>query len=171
MNGYTAIHRDVAGHLPLNKISKGFFFETEMLIRLNTLRAVAVDVPMRARYGGERSSLKASRLAAEFLVKHLGFLGKRIAYNYYLRDLSLASIQLPLGLLLLSFGIGFGGYQWMESARSGLPTPAGTVMVAALPLLVGIQFVLAFIGFDIAQVPRRPMQGRLLPGRRRNPDA
>ena len=167
MNGYTAIHGDVAGHLPLDKISKGYFFETEMLIRLNTLRAVVVDVPMSAKYGDERSNLKASRIAGEFLLKHVGFLFKRIGYNYYLRDLSLASIQLPLGLLLLFFGIGFGGYQWIESARAGLPTSAGTVMLAALPLLVGIQLVLAFIGFDIASVPRRPIQGRFLSGRRR----
>ena len=168
MNGYTAIHGDVAGHLPLDKISRGYFFETEMLIRLNTLRAVVVDIPMSAKYGEERSNLKVSRIAGEFLVKHLRFLFKRIGYNYYLRDLSLASIQLPLGLLLLFFGIGFGGWQWIESARAGLPTSAGTVMLAALPLLVGIQLVLAFIGFDIASVPRRPIQGRFLSGRRRD---
>lgn len=167
MNGYTAIHGAVAGHLPLDKISKGYFFETEMLIRLNTLRAVVVDVPMSARYGDERSNLKVSRIAGEFLVKHLRFLFKRIGYNYYLRDLSLASIQLPLGLLMLLFGLGFGGCQWMESARAGVSTSAGTVMLAALPLLVGIQLVLAFIGFDVASVPRRPIQGRLLPRRNR----
>ena len=167
LNGFTAIHGDVAGHLPLDKISKGYFFETEMLIRLNTLRAVVVDVPMSAKYGDERSNLKASRIVGEFVVKHLRFLFKRIGYNYYLRDLSLASIELPFGLLLLFFGIGFGGYSWMESARAGLPTSAGTVMLAALPLLVGIQLVLAFIGFDIASVPRRPIHGRLLSRRRR----
>ena len=158
MNGFTAIHRDVARHLPLDKISKGFYFETEMLIRLNTLRAVVVDVPMSAKYGDERSNLRAHRIAGVFLVKHLGFLLKRIGYNYYLRDLSLASIQLPLGLLLLLFGVGFGGYHWLESASAGLPASAGTVMLAAMPLLVGIQLVLAFIGYDIASVPRRPIQ-------------
>lgn len=158
MNGFTAIHGDVAGHLPLHKISKGYCFETEMLIRLNTLRAVVVDVPMSAKYGDERSNLKVSRIAGEFLAHHIRFLFKHIGYNYYLRDLSLASIQLPLGLLLLLFGVGFGGYQWLESARADLPTSAGTVMLAAMPLLVGIQLVLAFIGYDIASVPRRPIQ-------------
>ena len=132
MNGFTAIHAEVAGHLPLEKISKGYFFETEMLFRLNTLRAVVVDVPMQARYGEEQSNLKASRIAGEFLVKHVRFLCKRIAYNYYLRDLSLASIQLPLGLLLLLFGFVFGGLHWMESARAGLPASPGTVMLAAI---------------------------------------
>lgn len=158
LNGFTAIHGEVAVHLPLDKISRGYFFETEMLIRLNTLRAVVVDVPMSATYGDERSNLKVSRIAGEFLAKHIRFLIKRIGYNYYLRDLSLASIQLPLGLLLLLFGVVFGGCQWLESARAALPTSAGTVMLAAMPLLVGIQLVLAFIGYDIASVPRRPIQ-------------
>ena len=30
-NGYTAIHADVARHLPFNKISRRYFFETDML--------------------------------------------------------------------------------------------------------------------------------------------
>ena len=156
-NGYTALHAGVARRLPFAKLSKGYFFETDMLFRLNTLRAVVVDVPMQAKYGEEVSSLKISKIVGQFLLKHLRNFGKRIFYNYYLRDLSLASIQLPLGLLMVAFGSGFGALAWLESARLGLPSPPGTVMVAALPLLVGIQMILAFIGSDIAAVPRRPI--------------
>ena len=47
-NGYTAIHADVAKHLPFEKISKRYFFETDILFRLNTVRAVVVDMPMEA---------------------------------------------------------------------------------------------------------------------------
>ena len=36
-NGYTAIHADVARHLPFKKISQRYFFETDMLFRLNRL--------------------------------------------------------------------------------------------------------------------------------------
>jgi hypothetical protein len=36
-------------------------------------------------------------------------------------------------------------------------TPAGTVMVAALPILMGAQLILAFLAYDIASVPRRPL--------------
>src|SRR6185369_13889923 len=49
-NGYTAIHARVLKRLPLDKISQRYFFETDMLFRLNTVRAVVVDVPMDARY-------------------------------------------------------------------------------------------------------------------------
>ena len=34
--------------------------------------------------------------------------------------------------------------------------PAGTVMLAALPILMGAQLILAFLGYDISNVPRRP---------------
>ncbi len=156
-NGYTAIHTDVARHLPFSKISRRYFFETDVLFRLNTLRAVVVDIPMDAKYGDEVSNLKISRIVGEFLFKHLRNFLKRLFYNYYLRDLSLASIELPIGLLLLLFGIGFGSFHWIESAHAGLPTPAGTVMLAAMPMLMGLQLVLAFLGYDIASVPRRPL--------------
>lgn len=162
-NGYTAIHADIARHLPFARISKRYFFETDMLFRLNTLRAVVVDVPMEAKYGAEVSNLKISSVAGEFLVKHIRNFGKRIFYNYYLRDMSVASIELPLGLFLLLFGVVFGGYHWLKSAQVGTTTPAGTVMLAALPLLVGLQMILAFLGHDVRSVPRRAWHVRRLP--------
>jgi dolichol-phosphate mannosyltransferase len=159
-NGYTAIHRDVAQYLPFHKISQRYFFETDMLFRLNTIRAVAVDVAMDAKYGDEVSNLKISTIIGEFLIKHLRNFTKRIFYNYYLRDLSVASIELPLGLLMMLFAAIFGGYQWIESARASIPTPAGTIMLAAMPGLMGLQLILAFIGYDISSVPRRPRHQR-----------
>ncbi len=157
-NGYTAIHRAAASRLNFDKISRRYFFETDILFRLSTLRAVVVDVPMDARYGDETSSLKISRVVGEFMVKHSRNFLKRVFYNYYLRDMSLASLQLPLGMLLMVFGVVFGGVQWLHSLSTGLPATAGTVMLAGLPLLVGLQFVLAFLGYDMAQVPRQPLQ-------------
>jgi dolichol-phosphate mannosyltransferase len=159
-NGYTAIHSDVARHLPFARISRRYFFESDMLFRLNTLRAVVVDVPMDACYADEKSSLHISRVVGEFLFKHTRNFCKRIFYNYYLRDLSLGSFELPLGLLLLLFGCSYGLYHWGISAQAGEPTPAGTVMLAAMPVLMGLQLVLAFIGQDIASVPRRPRHRR-----------
>jgi hypothetical protein len=155
-NGYTAIHADIARHLPFKKISSRYFFETDMLFRLNTLRAVVVDVPMDAKYSDEVSNLRISKIMGEFLFKHIRNFTKRIFYNYYLRDLSLASIELPLGLGLLFWGGGFGLFHWFESAQGGVATPAGTVMLAALPILMGTQLILAFLGYDILSVPRRP---------------
>lgn len=168
-NGYTAIHRDVARHLPFKKISRRYFFETDLLFHLNSLSAVVMDVPMSAKYGNEVSNLKISKVLFEFLAKHLRNFFKRIFYNYYLRDMSLASLELPLGILLLLLGGAYGGYHWLRSLHAGITTPAGTVMAAALPLIIGVQFILGFIGHDIATVPKRPLHksARWLASRRK----
>lgn len=155
-NGYTAIHTEVLRELPFDKISQRYFFESDMLFRLNLLKAVVVDVPMDAKYGDEVSNLKVSKIVTEFLGKHARNFYKRIFYNYYLRDLSLASIELPLGLLLFIFGTSFGLVQWWHAAANELATPAGTVMLSALPTLMGLQLILAFLAYDIGSVPRTP---------------
>jgi dolichol-phosphate mannosyltransferase len=160
-NGYTAIHAAVARHLPVEKISKRYFFETDVLFRLNTLRACIVDVPMEAIYADETSHLKISKIITEFFYKHLRNTIKRIFYNYYLRDMSLASLELPLGLVMILFGVGYGGYHWYQSLQANMVTPAGTVVLSAISLVMGLQLLLAFIGFDIANVPAKPIHHSL----------
>jgi len=159
-NGYTAIHASVAKLLPYNKISKRYFFETDILFRLNTLRAVVMDIPMSAKYADEVSGLKISKILGEFFLKHLRNTVKRIFYNYYLRDLTIASLELPLSILMILFGLSYGLSKWLISATEENITPSGTVMLAALPVLIGIQFLLAFISYDINSIPHRPLHSR-----------
>ncbi|WP_456256287.1 glycosyltransferase family 2 protein [Pseudomonas iridis] len=160
-NGFTAIHSDVAKHLPFKKISRRYFFETDMLFRLNTLRAVAMDIPMDAKYGDEVSNLKISQVIGEFLAKHTRNFFKRIFYNYYLRDMSIASIELPLGLMLFLFGTVYGGYHWIQALSSGAPAASGTVMLSSLPIILGVQLILAFIAFDISALPKNALHKRI----------
>lgn len=160
-NGYTAIHARTASHLPFDKISKRYFFETDMLFRLNSIRAVVVDVPMDAEYGDEKSNLRIGRILGEFLWKHTKNFSKRIFYNYFLRDLSAASFELVLGLIFTIFGTVFGALHWVHSGQTGVLTPIGTVMLAAMPILLGFQLLLAFIVSDIQSVPRLAIHPRL----------
>jgi hypothetical protein len=75
--------------------------------------------------------------------------------------MSIASIELVFGLLLMVFGVSFGLHGWLLSAQTNIPATAGTVMIAAMPILVGMQLILSFIGHDIASVPRHSIH-RLL---------
>jgi len=154
-NGYTAIHARIVPKLPVGKISRRYFFETDILFRLNTLRAVVVDIPMDARYGDEESGLKVGRILLDFMYKHARNTFKRVFYNYFLRDVSLASIELVGGLVLLASGAIAGAYFWLDAANSGVTASAGRVMLSALPVILGLQLLLGFIAFDIASVPRR----------------
>jgi hypothetical protein len=154
-NGFTAIHRDVLKAMPIDMLSKRFFFESDVLYRLSVMRAVVWDVPMEARYGNEKSNLSALKAFFEFPGKHLVRFHKRLFYNYYLRDMSPASLELPLGAVLGWFGFIFGVVKFSESIATGVPATAGTVMLSAVPLILGFQLVLAFLSYDIASVPKR----------------
>lgn len=160
-NGYTAIHARIVPKLPVEKISRRYFFETDMLFRLNTLRAVVIDVPMDARYGDEVSGLKIGGVLFDFIYKHARNTGKRIFYNYFLREVSLASIELIGGIALILLGAGAGIYFWAEAAASSTTASSGRVMMSALPLIMGFQLILGFLAFDIASVPKRAIH-RLL---------
>lgn len=160
-NGYTAVNARVASFLPFDSISNRYFFETDMLFRLNTLRAVVQDIPMRAHYADETSSLRVSSIFLEFFGKHVRNFCKRIFYNYFLRDLSIASLELVAGSFLLVFGLIHGAFGWYVSIRTGVPATVGTVMIPALSVILGIQLVLAFLGYDIASVPRSVLSKRL----------
>lgn len=160
-NGYTAIHSHVAQKLPLAKISQRYFFESDMLFRLNTLKAVVLDIPMQARCASEISNLKIRKVIFEFAGKHARNFFKRIFYNYYLRDVSIASFELPVGLFMLILGIAYGLERLIISNNTGIPTNPGSVMVSGLNILIGIQLLLAFLSFDIASTPQTPRSNRM----------
>ena len=153
-NGYTAIRASVIDYLPLDKISRRYFVENDLLFRLNLLRCRVLDIPMTAVYAGEKSSLRIGAIIGPFLAGHLRNFGKRIAYNYFLRDFSVASLELVVGLVATTFGAVFGGYHWMQSNATGIPATCGTVMISGLCLIVGIVLLLSWINFDVSSVPR-----------------
>jgi glycosyltransferase involved in cell wall biosynthesis len=162
-NGYTAIHRDVLKMLPLDMLSKRFFFESDMLFRLSLYRAVVWDVPMQARYGTEKSNLSIIKTLWEFPWKHFKNFHKRLFYNYYLRDVSAASIELPLGFTLWWFGLIFGIASYAQSMETGVAATTGTVMISVVPLILGFQLLLAFVSHDVSSVPTRPRHKGDLP--------
>jgi sterol desaturase/sphingolipid hydroxylase (fatty acid hydroxylase superfamily) len=126
-----------------------------------------VDVPMDAHYGDETSHLDVRRAVIEFAAKHLRNFGKRVSYNYFLRDLSIASLELVAAVLLIGFALAFGGYHWLLSIQSGTPATVGTVMLPALAMVSGLQFLLAFLAYDIGTMPRRALHPLLSASRRR----
>jgi dolichol-phosphate mannosyltransferase len=162
-NGFTAIHGAVARQIPFAKLNPGYFFESDLLFRLGILRAVVCDVPVPATYHEEKSSLVIRRVVGAFSWGHLVNTGKRIFYSYYLRNFNIASIEILLGICFLAFGVWFGASRWIGGILAGVPSTSGTVMVAALPVIIGVQLVLAFLGYDLQNVPRDPLHKRLLP--------
>jgi len=160
-NGYTAIHVRVLRQIPLDKLDHSYFFESDILFRLNVLRAMVMDIPMVAVYGDEKSSLSMRRVLWPFIKGHARNFCKRVVYSYFLRDFHIASLELVLGIIFMSFGVIFGGAEWIAGSKSGVTASAGTVMLSALPVILGFQMLLSFLQFDIQSVPRFPLHPNL----------
>jgi dolichol-phosphate mannosyltransferase len=162
-NGYTAICAKVIPYLPLDKLARGYFFESDILFRLNTLRAVVIDLPADAIYGEELSNMKIARELPRFAFNNLRNFGKRIFYNYFLRNFSFASLELIMGVGLTGFGVIFGLTHWFRGMRMESLASAGTVMLAGLTIMIGIQMLLGFLQHDISNQPTVALQRKIKP--------
>lgn len=156
-NGYTAIDADVFRRLDLTHIHPRYFFETSMLIELNLHRAVIAEVAMPAQYGSERSSLSVKRALLEFPFLLLRGCISRVWLQFFALDFSIASLFLIVGTWLMIFAGAWGGYAWASSIRTGVASTTGTVMIAALPLILGFQLLLQALVCDVQNVPKRPL--------------
>ena len=116
-NGFTAIHAAVARQLPLERLSRRFFFESDILFRLNTIHAVVEGIPIRSLRGETQQSAPAAVAVRFSVFLHARNFFKRVFYNYFLRDFSIASVNLVMGTLLIAFGLIFGLAKWIESGH------------------------------------------------------
>jgi len=159
-NGFTAITRQALRKMEVAKVSNRYFFESDMLFRLNLAGAVVQDVSMPARYGGEKSNLSVGRSVFEFGWKHYVNFNKRIFYRYYLREWSIASLEWPLALLFFAFGAIFGLNALIVSDQTGNPVTAGQVTLTAMTIIMGMQLFLSFVSYDVQSEPRDSLQQR-----------
>lgn len=156
-NGFTAIHGTALLRIDLAKLSKRYFFESDLLFRLNLAGAVVRDVSIPARYGDEESNLRLGRVLIEFPWKHMRNHLKRICYRYYLREWSIGSIELAAGVGLMLFGAIFGIVSFLSAIELGQSTTAGQVTFASLAIILGFQLLLSFLNYDIQSEPKNPI--------------
>lgn len=154
-NGYVAIKRNVLEMLPLEKIYKRYFFENDMLINLNIIKAKVADVSMPAQYRDEQSSMKINTIIFSFpwLLIHRFF--KRIYLKYVLYDFSVIGFFFFSGVFLMIFGSIFGAYHWILSIISDRLASTGTVMISVLPIILGFQLFLQAIVLELNETIER----------------
>jgi dolichol-phosphate mannosyltransferase len=155
-NGFIAWGSRILAAIPMEKLASRYFFESDMLFRIGLLRAKVRDIPMAATYGSEVSGLNPGKQLLPFLLGNLRNFFKRIVYNYFLRDFNIGSLEITFGSALCVFGVVYGVLHWGVTK----PATAGTVMIAALPLLTGILLLVGFINYECS----RPRGSRLRTG-------
>ena len=166
-NGYLAIHREALKLLNFKRLSHGYFFETSLLIQLNIIRAVAFDIPIPARYFGERSSLSVTRALFGFPPRLLWGLMNRLLWRYCFYDVNATTFCLIVGGIMTISGVSFGAYHWVEGSLSGQFQSAGVVALSLLPTIIGLQLLLQGLVLDVVDLPRLPLSELLGPRHRR----
>jgi len=158
-NGYVAVRASVLARIELERLPSRYFFESGLLIELGKLRAVIKDVPIAARYADEHSSLSIAHTLLTFPPQLMWGLGRRLFWRYFVHDFAALSVFVMLGVPLLLWGVIYGTAVWFEVLRTGVDATAGQVMLAAMPVLLGVQFMTQAIVLDIQNVPREPLAG------------
>lgn len=154
-NGYTAIRTSELRRVPLDRVSRRYSFENDLLIHLNILQVPAIDVPIPAIYGEEVSSIKLRRVIPELMNLLTRGFWRRIWYRYVLWSFSPVALLLVLGMLLFGFGLAIAIWVCFQIAASVVAT-AATVMLAALPLMIGTQMLISALQLDIQSSPQTP---------------
>lgn len=154
-NGYTAVRTSVLRRVPLDRVARRYSFENDLLIHLNILQVPAIDVPIPAVYGDEVSSIKLRRVVPELLSMLTKGFWRRIWYRYVLWSFSPIALLLGLGLVLALAGLGVAIWVCFQIAASVVAT-AATVMLAALPLMIGTQMLISALQLDIQASPQVP---------------
>lgn len=94
-NGYVAISKKALHALPLDKLSKGYTFENDMLIKSNIQNITILNVKIPAKYGKEKSKI----ILTHFVFKTSSFLLVSFIDRIYLKYIKNLKI---IGLLFIS---------------------------------------------------------------------
>jgi hypothetical protein len=120
---------------------------------------------MPARYGDKVSSLSEQRSLIEFPPLLVKGCCRRWRIQYFVRDFSDVSLLLLIGTAATAFGTTWGIYHWYAAASQRVTASTGTVMIAVLPIVLGLQFLLQALIADIQRAPREPLHLTQLPRR------
>jgi len=148
-NGYTANHARALERIGLEALADCFFFETDMLFRLNLIDAVVADVPLPACYPGSGSSLSLRRVAPRFAIMTASRLVRRLRSKYFAGRWNLGSVKLAAAMAMIAAAAGLAGWQWLAAATACLLFGLGLLAAAGL--------------YDAHTAPREPLSRRSSP--------
>jgi glycosyltransferase involved in cell wall biosynthesis len=148
-NGYLAFNAAVLRVLPWQSFDDSYFFEMSVLCELGTKRLPILELEMPTIYTAAPSSLSISKVAFEFPPKLLSYMFRRLLLQYFVFDVNLGTLYCVLGSILMLFGLVFGCYEWVNGIVTHTGKPTGTIMLAALPVMMGFQLLLNALMYDV----------------------
>jgi glycosyltransferase involved in cell wall biosynthesis len=149
-NGYTAISRKALTRIPLDQIYLGYLFENDMLAKLNAYELRTMDIPIPARYGNERSTIKYGK----FIVNGLWLLFTdflwRLKVKYVVRNFHPLIFFYLFGTIFTLMGVIAGIWTvYMRIFEGQLLFERLTITLIVLGL--GVQFLFFAMYFDMEE--------------------
>lgn len=148
-NGYGVFRREILEVLPLDRIGKRYDYENTLLINMSIMNASIKDEPVPAIYGDETSTIPFFRTAWRALRVLWNGFWRRIFHKYVVVNFHPIALFLFGGIVLSIIGIAFGIYIFAAKVFAGTSPSTGTVMMSALPLILGFQLFLTSIVMDM----------------------
>jgi glycosyltransferase involved in cell wall biosynthesis len=148
-SGYTAVSLEALEELDLDRVYPRYGFPNDMLVHLNVYGARVRDVPSRPVYGvGEESGIKLWKVVPAISWLLLKAFAWRLWTKYVIRDFHPLVLFYALGIVLTFAGLGLGiAVTVLRILGNGIT--AATVVLVALLLISGTQFLLFAMLFDM----------------------
>lgn len=154
-NGYTAVHARALRRIPMKALADCFFFETDMLFRLNLSDAMVVDVPLPAHYPGSSSSLSLRRVAPRFAAMMVRRCLERLRFRYFRGRPNLVTMKLSAGSMMIAAAAIMASWSLMPVAGAG--QAGGSGLIWSL-LLIGFGLLVAALIVDSRRRPGPPVR-------------
>ncbi len=147
-NGYTAISRNALERLELDSIYPWYGYCNDILVKLNVYGLRVVDVPVPARYGMEKSSIKYSTYIVKISLMLLRNFFWRLKMKYIVLSFNPLVFFYILGIILTPIGFITGIYALHHKYVVG-----GSLFVrgvlSLLIFIIGIQFLSFAMLYDM----------------------
>lgn len=148
-SGYTAISREAIERIDMNRMYRRYGQPNDLLVRLNIYNFRVRDIPIQPVYGiGERSGLRPIRSIPSLSWLLFRLFLHRLFQKYVIRDFHPLVFFYGVGAVLSVGGGVFGAYLAFVRLL-GATVATTSALFAAMLLIMGIQFLLFAMWFDM----------------------
>lgn len=148
-NGCGYLRRSILEKVDFSFVEKRYDYETSMLTALSIADAKVLDHAVPAHYGEEKSTIKLIPTALRNLRAIWKGFWRRIYYKYVLFGFHPIALFLFSGLTLIAIGLVVSVLLLINRLLHDLTPTSGSVMLAVLPLILGLQLYLTALTMDV----------------------
>ena len=149
-NGCGWLRREIIEKVDFSIVEKRYDYETSMLTALSIANAKVIDHAVPAHYGDEKSTIKLIPTAWRNLKAVWKGFWRRIYYKYVLYGFHPIALFLFTGMFFLIISLLLAIFLLYVKLFAHQSPTAGSVMLAVLPFILGIQLTLTALTIDVS---------------------